>query len=62
MMREALIQKIKSGIEVSKQQLATRVDPEVLVVNETGHDESPRSKQLSEVLRGNQWLLLSVQM
>ncbi len=53
---------IRSGIEVSKQQLATRVDPEVLIVNEASHDEIPRSKQLSEVLRGNQWLLLSVQM
>jgi hypothetical protein len=51
----------RSGIEVAKQQLSTRVDPEVVVVNETNQD-SPRGKQLSEVLRGNQWLLLSVQM
>jgi len=49
-----------TGIEVSKQQLATRVDPETIVTDEFV-PHSTRVKQLSEVLRGNQWLLLSVQ-
>lgn len=53
---------VRSGIEVAKQQMATRVDPEVIVANEAQQNDSPRVKQLSEILRGNQWLLFSVQM